>query len=84
MNEWKEEKNGKGRKEREKEKLLLVLVRQIYKIEHDKDYARTYKIILYTYKLTYSKTVKHNKSFLKALNNRTKRAKLWTWLLILP
>lgn len=39
---------------------------------------------IYTYKLNYSKTVKHNKSFLKALNNRTKRAKLWTWLLILP
>lgn len=47
MNEWKEEKNGKGRKEREKEKLLLVLVRQIYKIEHDKDYARTYKMYIY-------------------------------------
>lgn len=40
--EWKREER-KGKRKRP----LLVLVRQIYKIEHDKDYARTYKMYIY-------------------------------------
>lgn len=54
------ERKGKGKRKR----ILLMLVRQTYEIEHDKGYV-------YAYKLNYS-SVKHNKSFLKALNNRTK------------
>lgn len=43
--EWKEGKRkGKGKGKRKR--MFFVSVRQIYEIEHDKDYAGTYKMYM--------------------------------------